>query len=155
MEYYSAAICRRGHVETSIRELTKGPIGARCSDCGARILIACEGCCIRIRGAPKGYSLGYDPPQFCDSCGAPQPWASREARFYELENLLDEQDLDPADELKVRDELKALREHPEANEETEAGRWKIVQKLAPGLIAAGGRIVESVVGAAIKSQLGL
>jgi hypothetical protein len=47
-----------------------------------------------------------------DECGRPHPCASRQARFYELENMLDEQDVDPADALRVRDELEALRENP-------------------------------------------
>jgi hypothetical protein len=55
----------------------------------------------------------------------------------------------------VREELAALRERPDIDLKTEEQRWKNVQKLAPGLLAAGERIVESVVTATIKAHLGL
>lgn len=150
--YYSAAICRRGHVES---ELDPEEAAARCSKCGAVVLTACS-CGQRIRGPMRGaFGSTWMKPQFCDACGRPHPWASREARFYELENILDEQDLDPADELKVREELEKLREQPEAGEAVEIERWKTVKRLAPGLMEAGGRIMESVMTAAIKAQMNL
>jgi hypothetical protein len=157
--YFPAAICRRGHVESSV--LTDpSVILPRCSECGAKVLMACESCGGRIRGSyhPTGrvfISDPYDPPNFCDVCGTPHPWASREVRFFELENLLEEEDLDPATQLKVRDELEQLRVDPLEEEATELERWVRVKKLAPGFYAAGERIIESVVTAAVKAQLGL
>ena len=43
----------------------------------------------------------------------------------------------------------------EQGEEEQRQRWERVGKLAPGLMAAGERIIETVVSAAIKAQLGL
>jgi hypothetical protein len=93
-------------------------------------------------------------PSFCEFCGEPHPWADRKARVYQLENLLDAQGLDDATRLKVHAELVELR-RADLPENEEAERWQRVKKLAPGLIPAGQRIVESVMTAAIKAQLGL
>lgn len=98
--------------------------------------------------------VSYDPPDFCDNCGAPHPWASRKARLYELENLLDNEDLDPADRLTIQEHLEALR-NPDVSEEEQRERWGRIKKLAPGFVNAGGRIIESVVSGAVKAQLGL
>jgi hypothetical protein len=98
----------------------------------------------------------YDPPDFCDMCGAPLPWVSRQGRIYELENLLDDEELDPADELAVREQLHALAGE-DLDEEEQARRWRRVKRLAPGLLKKGAaqRIVETVVTAAIRKQLEL
>jgi hypothetical protein len=135
-----------------------GPPSPRCPDCGAKVLRACDTCGGRIRGDYRGEGLivgpEYSPPDFCDLCGAPHPWASRQARLYELENLLDEQDLDSADRLTVQEQLEALRA-PDVTEEEQRERWLRIKKLAPGLLDAGKRITETVISAAIKGQLGL
>lgn len=155
-EYRPAAVCRRGHVETSDTVLISP--STRCPDCGAQVLTACTNCSKRIRGDYHVEGVvgvgNYTPPDFCDFCGAPHPWATRQARLYELENILDEQNLDPADELSVREQLQALRQ-PDISEEEQRERWQSIKKLAPGLTEAGTRIIETVVSAAIRSQLGL
>jgi len=154
LDYDVAAICRRGHVVTSSVDLM-GPVSPRCSDCGARVLTRCVKCEARLQGGLSGSMyVDYEPPDFCDQCGAPHPWASRQARLYELENILDEQELSDADRLVVQEQLQALRE-PDVPEEEQQERWLRIKKLAPGLINAGGRIVETVVSDAIKGQLGL
>ena len=155
-DYYAAAVCRRGHVAAEAIAL-EGQPPPRCSDCGAKVLTECDKCSARLRGvlnARHVTQLHYDPPDFCDHCGAPHPWASRTARLFELENILDEQDLSDADRLVVREQLQALRQ-PDVPEEEQQERWLRIKKLAPGIFNAGGRIVETVVSATIKSQLGL
>lgn len=82
------------------------------------------------------------------------PWASRQARIYELENLLDEEALDEADRLTVSEQLAALRD-PDLAEAEQIERWKRIKKVAPGLMTSGQRIIETVVTAAAKAQLGL
>jgi hypothetical protein len=67
---------------------------------------------------------------------------------------LDEQDLDEANRLAVREQLELLQD-PDLSEEEQAERWRRIKKLAPGFMEAGGRIVESVVTAAVKGSLGL
>jgi len=96
------------------------------------------------------------PPDFCDNCAAPHPWLSRRGRIYMLENLLDEEGLDPADELEVREQLEALKS-PELDEDEQRRRWEKVQELAPGFWEKSGAraILESVVSAGIKGALGL
>ena len=157
-EYRQAAVCRRGHVETE--DITLHTVAERCTECGAKILTNCEACGGRIRGfyyveGVIGFGSEYSPPDFCDLCGSPHSWASRQARIYQLENLLDEQDLEPAEALKIRDELEALRSMPEMDESEEGRRWEKIKKIAPGFVQAGGRIIETLVTAAIKAQLDL
>ena len=93
---------------------------------------------------------------FAHDCGSPFPWVGRQGRIHELENLLDAEDLDPADELVVREQLRALASE-DLDVEEQTRRWKRVKKLAPGLLQKAGaqRIFESVATAAVPQQLGL
>lgn len=162
--YHSALVCRRGHIESEAVEIRLEPddpargrfgegaavLPMRCGRCGAILLRSCPSCEQRIRGAYRGFgSAAYQPPDFCDRCGAAMPWASRQARFFELENILDE-----ATRLQVLEELEALRES-QADDETAVRRWEVIHSLAPGLIATGQKIIETVVSAAVKAQLGI
>ena len=152
--FQHAAICRRGHVESTAIQFEPLP-AQRCGQCGAKVLFNCEECDAPLRGQTKDWPVTrYKRGEFCWTCGSPFPWASRQARFHELENLLEDEDLEPAMLLQVRDELHALRE-AESDDQEAARRWSIVQRLAPGLIQGGGRIIETVATAAIKTQLGL
>jgi hypothetical protein len=152
--YSPAAVCRRGHVETG--DTTKWPFSKRCPECGAQILTACPTCGSRIRGYTEHYTsvMDYKPPSFCDSCGGPFPWVDRKGRIYQLENILDDEDLDEATRLKVRESLEALQ-RSDLSEDEESRLWKRVKALSPGLMDAGGRIIESLVSGAIRAQLGL
>jgi hypothetical protein len=158
-EYRPAAICRRGHVQTI--DLTHSEVGERCPTCGAKVLTACPTCQARIRGhyhIPGVVHLdsGYTPPRFCDSCGKPFPWLDRQGRIFELENMLDDEDLDDADELAVREQLRALAD-PNLEEDDERKRWERVRQLAPGLWEKSGAraIIETVASAAIRRHLGI
>ena len=153
-EYTSAAVCRRGHV-ASVNIERRAP-SKHCEKCGAKVLVACAQCEERIRGdyVSSGVVLPYTPPQFCDSCGAPHPWAGRQARLYQLQNILDEQNLDEATRLSVQEELEALQAS-EMSEEEQKKRWLRIKDLSPGLIQAGQRIIESIVTSGIKAGLGL
>lgn len=158
-KYKPAAICKRGHVQT--QDLTLGEVGERCPECGAHVLTECPACATRIRGhydIPGVVSFGdhYEPPRFCDSCGAPFPWLDRQGRIYELENLLDAEELDAAAELAVREQLRALA-NADLDEDDERKRWERVKRLAPGLWEKSGAraILETVVSATIRAQLGL
>lgn len=157
--YTVAAVCKRGHALT--RDVGRIPAAKRCPDCGAVVLTACPSCDAPIRGVfinTEIVAIGfpYDPPDFCEDCGAPFPWVGRQGRIYELENLIDEQRLDPADELAVREQLRALASD-DLDDEEQARRWQRVKRLAPGLLQTGAaeRIFESVATAAIRQQFGL
>lgn len=81
---------------------------------------------------------------------------NRQGRIYELENLLDDEELDPADELAAREQLHALASE-DLDDEEQARRWMRVKRHAPGLFERLGaqRIIETVAAAAIRQQLGL
>jgi hypothetical protein len=163
--YRAATVCRRGHPQSS--GLTKYPAGelGRCPDCGANVLVACPRCGFRIRGgndstvSPPGHELspGYSPPNFCDGCGAPHPWAPRQARLCELENLLDEEDIDEADRLVVTDHLRRRQSlDPDEDLEQERRLWSAVKRRAPGLFAGSGkRILDTLIDHATRRALGM
>jgi hypothetical protein len=157
--YLPAAICRRGHViTTNAKSSLNMP---RCSTCGAEVLTACPNCNNAIRGSyivpgVIGFGPDYTPPDFCGDCGNPFPWASRQARIYELMNLLDEEHLDPAAELAVREQLQALAS-ADVDDEEQAGRWERVKRLAPSLWEKSGaqQIITTLVLAEARAHLGL
>ncbi|MFI7428490.1 DUF2321 domain-containing protein [Micromonospora sp. NPDC049836] len=160
--YQAAAVCRRGHIET--RYLDPGrpyPADSKCPTCGALVLVACGSCGLRIRGdyfAPG--VIGFDPsprPSFCDGCGAAHPWATREERIYELENILDEEDMDEADRVFIHDRLRELREGEVLDEKRERQLWVQIRDRSGKFISSEPvkKIAETVVSAAIRNQLGI
>jgi hypothetical protein len=64
---------------------------------------------------------------------------------YLLQDMLDDEALDPAVELEVREQLEALTD-PELSEEEQRERWERVKDLAPSLWEKSGaqKILESV-----------
>jgi hypothetical protein len=155
--YGQAAICRRGHIQT--RNVEYGKYEQRCPTCGAPVLLNCLACNFRIRGTyeiPGVVVSGdrYKKPDFCDQCGEPHPWAGRQARIYQMHNLLDEGGLSSADELVVREQLEALLEEDLPAEE-QVRRWKRVKNVAPAVFDSEPfqRILGTVTEAVIKSQL--
>jgi hypothetical protein len=99
---------------------------------------------------------GAKPVPFCDGCGSAHPWATRQERIYELENLLEEEDIDPADELVVREHLERLRDGEALSEKDQAELWKKVKAAAPKLITGAGKtIVVPLISAVIRRQLGI
>jgi hypothetical protein len=95
----------------------------------------------------------YTVPDFCDLCGAPFPWASRQARLWQLENLLDDQDVSDADRLEIHEQVEALRAG-DLPESEQAERWQRIKRLSPSLIGSGQKIVVSAVTAAIQKSSG-
>lgn len=90
------------------------------------------------------------------ACGAPFLWVSRKGRIYELMNRLEEEQLDPATELAIREQLEALSK-PDVDEGDELRRWERVRKLAPEFWEKSGAqtILSTVVSAVLKSKLGV
>jgi hypothetical protein len=95
-------------------------------------------------------------PSFCDRCGAPFPSADRQARIYQLHNLLDEEGLDPATELAVREQVDALTSS-DLNEAEQVSRWRRIKTAAPALFTkvATNPVFQSVASAEVKKQLEL
>jgi hypothetical protein len=71
-------------------------------------------------------------------------------------NLLEEEKPDSATELEVREQLEKLT-NPDLDQKDAERLWKRVREAAPTLWEKAGaqRILETVVNAAIKSQLGV
>jgi hypothetical protein len=164
-------VCKNGHV-------LKGNLVARpdenlgfCTEkgCGAKIYGQCRNCGVRIRGAEytnlglagRGPEPGYwlsaqdeDILPFCDACGDPQPWASRDEVLAQLRNLVEAQDLDKRDREKALAAVDRLRDS-NLSERSELKLWRELIKHAPGILEAGKRIAESLLTAYLQRQLGL
>jgi len=72
----------------------------------------------------------YTPPGFCDTCGSPHPWLSRQGRIYLLQDILDDSEIQPAEKLRAREQLDALID-PDLDDEAQAERWARFRKAAP------------------------
>jgi len=103
--------------------------------------------------------IGFSPdtrPSFCDGCGSAFPWATREERIYELENLLDEEDIDEADRAVIQEALGRLR-NANLSERDEKQAWETIKRRAGRAVTSGPvpRVIEGLVSAALRQQLGL
>lgn len=156
-------MCKRGHVQQY--QLTAAPSPEQlgfCPECGAGVLGRCPECAIRIRGDLyiPGVHVAeddFEPARFCDGCGAPYPWATRQDRIFELENLLDEEDIDDATRLLVREDLERLRtQGQDLDQDAELKLWRRVKDRAPGLVVgAGSALAQSLLSAYLQQKLGL
>jgi hypothetical protein len=68
--------------------------------------------------------------------------------------MLAEEGLDEATELAVREDLEALA-NPNLPEDEQRRRWERVKSVSPGVWRRGANIIEGLVAAAIRQQLGI
>jgi hypothetical protein len=82
--YYTAQICKNGHVITANYGKYSQLQEAFCDKCGAATIIHCEGCNKAIRGRHdsgiRSLPDNYSPPRFCPNCGKPYPWTASKLR---------------------------------------------------------------------------
>jgi hypothetical protein len=156
LDYYTAAVCRRGHIASSAAELT--PPGPRCEECGARIITACPQCSAALRGPVQrfGYTFTYVPPDFCVECGTPFPWASRDAIVYHIENQLEEQDdLTEGDRRSLLGQLRALAGEDAADQPKQVSALQLLRRLAPKAWDAALPAIQALLTAEMRIKLGL
>jgi hypothetical protein len=95
-------------------------------------------------------------PSFCDGCGSAFPWATREERIFELENLLDEEDIEEADRVVIQDQLRRLT-NAELSDKDERQAWSVIGRRAgvalknPSVV----RVLEGLITAGLRNQLGI
>jgi hypothetical protein len=169
-DHTSLEVCRRGHIadydyDPGAEWLSRPPALRRepiqrsthCVYCGAVLMQECPNCGGRIRGSLRGVlSIMDRPDDFCDHCGTPYPWASRQARIFQLENLLDEDEsMDEAERLKVREKLDELAKDADADPKVEEERWKKVRAMWPGLLTVGQSVASTLLSAELKRTFGL
>jgi hypothetical protein len=96
------------------------------------------------------------PESFCWDCGKPYPWATREERIGKLYDEIDYEDLDEETELTVREQLAVLSAPAdEATDDDRVRAGRRIRNLAPKLWEAGLPVLQSVLTAEAKRQLGL
>lgn len=103
-----------------------------CGDCAAPVITAC-GECGRPIPAPDLLAGVYEANVFCEGCGQPFPWASREQRIGALLNLLDFEDaLTQADRLEVIEAIAVLSVPDEPEEhQRQIAAGETIKRLAP------------------------
>lgn len=109
-----------------------------------------------IAGPRKKAAQGgkYAPPDFCMACGSPFPWLSRQGLLYLLENRILSGNLDPAEELVVREQLEALAD-PDLDDEEQERRWRVIADAVPEFWTGSGMkdIVVQVMSQSIRHVL--
>ena len=76
--FYTAVICRNGHVLTSMAELRSEEATPFCPHCAAPTISACDSCHVGIPGEVREAAVfgGYDAPVYCRYCAAAMPWTA-------------------------------------------------------------------------------
>jgi hypothetical protein len=159
-QMYRAAACKRGHYWSQNLEAEDESVPNYCPRCGARIVAACEVCGVPVLGSARGGVPRRKPHPFCFDCGAPCPWATREERVAQLYNLLDsEESVSVADRLEV---IEAIDMMAKPDEDFEGGgvaerarAARKIAKLAPGVWRAVVPVLQTLLGAALKQELGI
>ena len=170
--YLSAAVCSRGHTASSnvptenmpapspfSQELQAVPAERFCTVCGTQILTACSNCNKRIRGIVTGPGImavpaAYKPPDFCDHCGVPHPWATRQARLWRIENLLETNGLSGTEQLILREKFEELA-NSDLTEDQQVEKWKVVRRIVPDVLVTVRKVGESLLTSYMKGELGL
>lgn len=159
MSRYAAAVCMRGHYgDTLLDAPTRTPRETEsfCSKCGAPVITGCPNCSAKILGGHVGVaSANLRPEKFCFSCGAPYPWADRDALIWQLRNVLEfEPGLDDATRLEVSEQI-AVLSGPNEDNKRRVKAGEALRKLAPKGWGAAQPILRTLVSAELKKQLGL
>jgi hypothetical protein len=165
--YHSAAVCRRGHEQTStLSPEDQYPVDTKCPACGARVLVGCLSCGLRIRGRfhiephlAEKHKLDtpWERPTFCDRCGSAHPWATREQRIFELENILDEEEIDEADRLFLHERLRELREQDDLDERRERQLWSQIKQRGGAFLTSAPvlKIAQDLITAKVRHDLNI
>jgi hypothetical protein len=145
--YRAATVCRRGHEPSNGNEAyPAGDLGF-CAKCGSGVLSGCLHCGKRIRGVSREITLGTRRPVtyakhefgFCDGCGEPYPWPTRQDLVYQLLNLLDEEGISERDRMAVTESLQELLDPLDGDDAKAENRAAAaVKKWAPGLLTGVG-----------------
>lgn len=154
--FYTALVCRDGHVLTSISELRPEEVTPFCPHCASPTLTACESCGKPIPGGTKGsmYLGDFVPPVYCRYCAAAMPWTA--ARLDTLRELTGIQE-------GLTDEERATldRSWDELTRDTARTQVAVVQvkRLLPKIAGASAeamrKIITEVATDAVRKQMGL
>jgi hypothetical protein len=174
MPAYSAAICKRGHeVDDHVLDPARRLAGqidqfgggitdmhevpAFCRWCGAPVILGCVQCGRPFPGFDGVIVVGSTPDPFCEHCGTPQPWATRQQRTGQLYNLIDfEENLDESARLQVVEAIAVLSEpDDDAEDERKVRAGEVVRRLAPRTWDTARPLLQSVLSEWLKRKLGL
>jgi len=99
----------------------------------------------------------WERPVFCDRCGSAHPWATREQRIFELENIVDEEEIDEADRVFLHDRLRELREQDGLDEKRERQLWSQIKQRGGSFLTSEPvlTIAQSLITARLRQDLGI
>lgn len=109
--YYTAQICMRGHVITSIADSNPESLQNYCEKCGSETIKECPTCSNEIKGSSRKPTLvlNYSPPSFCPECGEAYPWT--ESRIEGAKELIEvAEELSEKDKELVKDYIDQIAE---------------------------------------------
>lgn len=153
-----SAVYKRGHVQTeSLAHPNQPGTPSFCPGCGALVITHCGRCGAALLGGHRGVvRMSSRPPKpFCHECGAAHRRATREQRIRQLENLLEFEDLEPATQLAVIEEIAVLAKPvDEDSDDSQVRAGERIKELAPSLWETGKPILQSLLTEAAKRRLG-
>jgi hypothetical protein len=124
-----------------------------CGQCGTPVLTQCDQCQEAI---PKpDVRRGFDQPNpFCVGCSLPFPWASREQRIGQLQNLAAEDGLSDAERLELVEELAILsKPEDQADHPRQIRALTTIKRLAPRAYALALPIFQSTISAEVAKHI--
>jgi hypothetical protein len=106
-----AQICLNGHVITEMANDHPEYRKEFCNDCGEKTIMSCENCKTNIKGyhtIPNVIGFfHYNKPKYCEKCGYPFPWASRQ--LISAKELIDlTENLNPDDKVELKSSIDEL-----------------------------------------------
>lgn len=151
-----AYICpATGHSVISGRGPTVPP-APFCPDHGVRIFQNCRTCNARWPTTWAGY---HDPngrgSDFCDQCGLPAPWLSREDRIDWLRNQIQtDPKVPPETRYELEDVLARLKAMTPDDTKAVPG-WEQIRKAVPKVWEVAKPVLADTIGAEVRKYLGL
>jgi hypothetical protein len=142
-------VCRAtGHV-------VEDPEGPYCTRHGAPLITHCSACGAEWPATwDESAMFGERGGDFCEQCGSPAPWLSREQLIRWLRDRLNAAGLDPA----IRHELQEILDRVaamEADDSKAVAAWQKLRELAPGVWEIARPVLSTLIGAGLKKYLGL
>jgi hypothetical protein len=155
---YMEAVCRRGHVIDyflTAQSAYGSSAPSFCNDCGAQILIQCPECQGPIWGGERGSVPPRGPGHFCSRCGAPFPWADRQAIVYRLENLLEANSgLDAQGRLELKEKIAVLTAD-DSSDKNRLAAGQFIMGIVPKAWNVAEPILRAILTAATLRELGM
>lgn len=152
--YYTAQICRNGHVVTNALELIPEASSKFCDECGLATLTTCPHCQMAIRGTYReGFNPSYERPSYCRECGVAFPWMAE--RLATMRDLITASTAPKDDKDALLADLDAIAADTPRTQIVVMRMKKFLARASDEVVPAVRQIVVEVATSAAKKSLGL